>query len=226
MEEYNLNGQPLLSEMSYPKPMSLEEFEEEMQYPKMQVVDTRLPYAFAGSHIPNSINLWLGGTSVYPGWIFDTQQYIVSVHERPEDIDMVTRRFRRLGFDNICGYLCGSMNQWQEAGKPFRRFGTITVTQAKTALESGDIVLLDVRDPPEWVEDGYIEGSARIFFADLPQRISEVAKDKPVVVTCSVGNRSSLALSFLEQAGFEKVSNMLGGITAWINLGYPTKKDT
>jgi hydroxyacylglutathione hydrolase len=225
MEEYNLNGPPLLSEMSYPKPMSLKEFEEEMQYPKMQVVDTRLPYAFAGSHIPNSINIWLGGTSVYPGWLFDTQQYIIFVHERPEDIDMATRRFRRLGFDNMCGYLCGGMNQWQEAGKPFRRFGTISVTQAKTAMESGDIILLDVRDPPEWIEDGYIEGATRIFFADLQQRISEVAKDKPVVVTCSVGNRSSLALSFLEQAGFEDVSNMLGGITAWINLGYPIKKD-
>jgi hydroxyacylglutathione hydrolase len=225
MEEYNLNGPPLLSEMSYPKPMSLKEFEEEMHYPKMQVIDTRLPYAFAGSHIPNSINIWLGGTSVYPGWLFDTQQYIIFVHERPEDIDMATRRFRRLGFDNMCGYLCGGMNQWQEAGKPFRRFGTISVTQAKTAMESGDIILLDVRDPSEWIEDGYIKGATRIFFADLQKRISEVAKDKPVVVTCSVGNRSSLALSFLEQAGFEDVSNMLGGITAWINLGYPIKKD-
>ncbi len=84
---------------------------------------------------------------------------------------------------------------------------------------------MDVRDPPEWTEDGYIKGAKRIFFADLPQKIDELPKDKPIVVTCSVGNRSSIALSILERAGFEDVSNMLGGMTAWTNLGYPIKKE-
>ncbi len=77
-----------------------------------------MPYAFAGSHIPNSLSMWLGGTSVYPGWLLDTEQYIIFVLERPSDIDIVTPRLRRLGFDNMCGYLCGGMNEWQEAGKP------------------------------------------------------------------------------------------------------------
>jgi hydroxyacylglutathione hydrolase len=43
-------------------------------------------------------------------------------------------------------------------------------------------------------------------------------------VTCSVGNRSSIACSILERAGFSDISNMLGGMTAWTKLGYPTKK--
>ena len=46
MEEYNLNGPPLLSELAYPKPFSLEDFEEEMHEPNMLVMDTRMPYAF------------------------------------------------------------------------------------------------------------------------------------------------------------------------------------
>ena len=73
MEEYNLNGPPLLSELSYPKPFSLEEFEEEMQEPLVIVMDTRMPYAYAGSHIPSSLSMWLGGTSVYPGWLLNHQ---------------------------------------------------------------------------------------------------------------------------------------------------------
>ncbi len=73
MEEYNLNGPPLLNELSYPKPFSLETFEEEMQESMVLVMDTRLPYAYAGSHIPNSLSMWLGGTSVYPGWLLDTR---------------------------------------------------------------------------------------------------------------------------------------------------------
>ena len=225
MEELNLNGPPLLSELSYPKPLSLPEFEEEMQEQNMLVLDTRLPYAFAGSHIPNSLSLWLGGTSVYPGWLLDTDQYIVFVHERASDIDIVAPRLRRLGFDNMCGYLCGGMNQWQEAGKPISSADTMSVVELKSKLEKREVLLLDVREPSEWKEDGYVEGAELIFFADLPSKTHLLPNDKPIAVTCSVGNRTSTAISMLERAGFENVSNVLGGMTAWINLGYSTKKE-
>ncbi len=225
MEEFNLNGPPLLSEMSHPKPFSLLEFEEEMYEQNMIVMDTRMPYAYAGSHIPNSISMWLGGTSVYPGWLFDTNQYFVFIHERPSDIDIVAPRLRRLGFDNMCGYLCGGMNQWLEAGKLFRSYKTVSSAETKDKLRNDEVLLLDVRDPPEWTEDGYIETAVRIFFADLPQRTDELPKDKPIVVTCSVGNRSSIALSILERAGFDDISNLLGGMTAWTNLGFPIKRE-
>ena len=42
-------------------------------------------------------------------------------------------------------------------------------------------------------------------------------------MTCSVGNRTSTALSILERAGFKNLSNALGGMTAWTNLGYPIR---
>jgi hydroxyacylglutathione hydrolase len=226
MEELNLNGPPLLSELSYPRPFSLLEFEEEMHEQNMIILDTRLPYAFAGSHIPNSLSLWIGGTSVYPGWILDTNQYIIFIHERPSDIDLVTPRLRRLGFDNMCGYLCDGMNEWQEAGKTIRSFDTISVTELKDRLTKDEVLLLDVRDPPEWEEDGFIEKATRIFFADLQQKTGSLPKDKNIAVTCSVGNRSSIGASILEREGFVKVSNVLGGMTAWNNLGYPTTKGT
>jgi hydroxyacylglutathione hydrolase len=223
MEEYNLNGPPLLSELAYPKSMSLSEFEEEAKNPIVLTVDTRLPYAFAGSHIPNSLSIWLGGTSVYPGWLLDTKQYIVFVHERPTDIDTVAPRLRRLGFDNMCGYLCGGINQWQEAGKPFNSYGTIPVFELKDKLAKGLVRLLDVREANEWREDGVVEGAERIHFPDLPEKAESLPRDKPLVVTCSVGNRTSIACSILERAGFKNLSNALGGMTAWYNLGYPTK---
>jgi hydroxyacylglutathione hydrolase len=225
MEELNLKGPPLLSELSYPKPLSLSEFEEEMQQQNMIVMDTRMPYAYAGSHIPNSLNLWLGGTSVYPGWLLETSQYIVFVHERPSDIDIVAPMLRRLGFDNMCGYLCGGMEQWQEAGKPISSFGTISAIELKDKLEKQETLLLDVREPSEWKIDGYVEGAKLIFFADLLSKAGSLPKDKPIAVTCSVGKHSSVGASILEREGFKNVSNVLGGMTAWYNLGYPTKKD-
>ena len=119
MEKLNQNGPPLLSELAYPKPFSLRGFEE-LAEPLVLAVDTRMHYAFAGSHIPGSLSLWLGGTSVYPGWFLDTNQYIVFVHERSYDIEKAARRFRRLGFDNLCGYLCGGMDQ-SAAGRKTHR---------------------------------------------------------------------------------------------------------
>jgi hydroxyacylglutathione hydrolase len=225
MEEHNLNGAPLLSELAYPKPLSLEVFEEEMQEQNMTVIDTRMPYAYAGSHIPNSLSIWLGGTSAYTGWILDTNQYIVFVHERPVDMDEAAAYLRRTGFDNVCGYLCGGMEEWQEAGKPINNVSTMSVIQLKNKLENHEVYLVDVREPIEWKEDGVVEEARRIFFVDLPDKAGSLPKDKPLAVTCSVGKRSSIAVSMLERAGFKNVTNVLGGMTAWMNLGYPTKKE-
>ncbi len=224
MEKHNLNGPPLLSELSYPKPFSLAAFEEKIQEPIVMIMDTRMPYAFAGSHIPNSLSMWLGGTSVYPGWLLDTKQYIVFILERPSDISSVVPRLRRLGFDNMCGYLCGGMNEWQEAGNPITNTGTISAFDLKNKLEKEEVIVLDVREPNEWKEDGIIDGAKCIHFADLLDKTGSLPKDKPIAVTCSVGNRASTAASILEKAGYKNVNNVLGGMTAWTNLGYPTIK--
>jgi len=223
MEEHNLNGAPLLSELSYPGPLSVEAFEEEMQKQNI-IIDTRWPYAFAGSHIPNALSMWLGGTSVYPGWLIDISQYVVFIHERPSDINVAAPRLRRLGFDNMCGYLCGSLNDWQEAGKPISSTGTMSVFKLKSKLARGEVLLLDVREPSEWKNEGIVESAECVFFVDLPSKMASLSKDKPIAVTCSVGNRASIAVSMLERAGFKNVSNVLGGMDAWTNLGYPTTK--
>ena len=102
--------------------------------------------------------------------------------------------------------------------------GVMSVIELKSKLANEEVALLDVREPSEWKDEGTIEGAICIFFADLPDKLDLLPKDKPLAVTCSVGNRSSIAVSVLERAGFKNVSNVLGGMTAWINLGYPVKK--
>ncbi len=224
MEQYNLKGAPLLSELAFPKPMTVADFEDHMQEPNVLVVDTRSPYSFAGSHIPDSLSLWLGGTSVYPGWLMPTEQYVIFVLERPNDIAKVAAQFRRLGFDNMCGYLCPGMSEWQEAGKPIETLGTLSAQQLKAKLTKKEVVLVDVREPSEW-KGGYVESAHRIFFADLDEKAETLPKNKPIAVSCSVGNRSSIGASILKRKGFKEVYNVLGGMTAWQALGYPTKKD-
>ncbi len=74
--------------------------------------------------------------------------------------------------------------------------------------------MLDVRKPSER-ESGAIEGSEHIPLAELAGRIDEVPRDRPVVVHCAGGYRSSVAASLLRRAGHPDVSDLLGGFAAW-----------
>ncbi len=220
METYNLSGAPQLRGLPSPKPLGVAEFEAEMVEADSVVVDTRLPYAFAGSHISGSMSIWFGGgTAVYPGWVLDYDQRIMLVVERKNDFAHVAKHFWRLGFDNVYGFLCEGISEWQGQGKPISHIHTLSVSELKTNLER--YVILDVREPSEWHQEGTIEGAVRMFFADLPRKTDLLSRNKRYAVICSVGNRASIAASLLKSKGFE-VSNVLGGMNAWTKLGYPT----
>ena len=224
MEEINLNGATLLSELAFPRAMSMSDFEDHMQEPNMLVVDTRNAYGFAGSHIPCSLSVWRAGASVYPGWVMPIDQYVVFVLERPSDIKRIARRFWRLGFDNMCGYLCPGLSEWQEAGKPINSLGTLSAPQLKEKIAKNEVTVVDVREPHEW-QEGFIKGAKRVFFGELEEKASSLPTDKPFAVICSAGNRSSIGASILERKGFKNIHNVLGGITAWQALGYPTNEE-
>jgi hydroxyacylglutathione hydrolase len=74
--------------------------------------------------------------------------------------------------------------------------------------------LIDVRNPGER-ELGCIPGSQHIPLAQLRIRLDEVSPDKPIVVHCAGGWRSSVAASLLRANGFEGVSDLAGGYNAW-----------
>ena len=221
MQEYNQKGAPQLRGLALPKALSATEFEAQMNEADSIVVDTRKPYAFAGSHISGALNILLGGTAVYPGWVLTYDQRVLLVLERQSDLTRVLRHFWRLGFDNIYGYLCVGMGEWQKQGKPISTIGTLSALDLKDRLER--YVVLDVREPSEWHQEGTIEGAECIFFGDLAEKLGSLQRNKRFAVTCSVGDRASIAASILKRRGFE-VSNVLGGMTAWRNLGYPTTK--
>jgi hydroxyacylglutathione hydrolase len=221
MEEYNLNGPPLLRGLPAPEPLGIADFEQQRGQTDTAVVDTRRPPAFAGTFIPGSLSLWMGGTSAYPGWILDYDQKILFVHERKSDMNTVAAHFWRLGFDNLLGFLCPGISDWQESGRPISHLGTLSASELRVRLEGNDLWIVDVREPSEWKE-GYIQGAERLFFGHLADKTNSLPRDKPVAVICSVGQRSSTGASILKKKGFEEVYNVIGGMTAWTKLGYPT----
>jgi rhodanese-related sulfurtransferase len=75
-------------------------------------------------------------------------------------------------------------------------------------------VVVDVRNSGELIA-GTIPGSLTIPLAQLPHRLAEIHTDRPVVVHCAGGYRSSVAASLLRQQGWTDVSDLLGGYSAW-----------
>jgi len=75
------------------------------------------------------------------------------------------------------------------------------------------LFILDVRQPAEW-HAGHVPGAHHISGGDLPGRLDDVPKDKPVAVYCGSGYRSSVAASLLRRSGHRYVSNVIGGFTA------------
>jgi rhodanese-related sulfurtransferase len=90
----------------------------------------------------------------------------------------------------------------------------------KLLLQQAPMVLLDVREPWEY-EICHISGSQLIPMRDIPQKINTLDTQSNTILICHHGMRSLQVAYFLEQAGFEKVFNLSGGIAAWAELVDP-----
>ncbi len=94
----------------------------------------------------------------------------------------------------------------------------ITVSELKARLDAGDdIQLIDVRQPDEYAFAS-IAGAKLIPLGEIPARSGEIDESRETVVHCKMGGRSARAIEYLERSGYKgKLSNLVGGITAWSN---------
>jgi rhodanese-related sulfurtransferase len=115
-------------------------------------------------------------------------------------------------------------------------YENVTACQAKNIFEEEDVFLLDVRTPAEF-NYSHIEGATLIPLKNvpahdpvnlsddklLPNRMKELPKDKntKIVVYCYTGKRAGIASQMIADAGYKRVYNIQGGLTAWVNAGYP-----
>lgn len=77
--------------------------------------------------------------------------------------------------------------------------------------------LLDVREPEE-LADGAIAGSVNIPMDDLKDRLNEIPANRDIIVICHVGARSAYVTRVLTAYGYDRVSNLSGGMDAWLKL--------
>ena len=218
MEEVNLlPGRPLPSPAPF-RVLQPKEFQQRMQ--DGLVIDTRSPEAFAGAHIASSYTIWLDGVPSYGGWVANENTRVFLVVDSAEDMEKAIKSLARIGIDNVEGVLLSGVETWREQGLPIEMLATTSALETANWMEQGHVHVLDVRDEYEWNEK-HIPGAVHRFVGYLEENLPEFPKDSEIVVHCNVGHRSGVAVSILKRHGFERVRNMLGGITAWEKLDLP-----
>jgi adenylyltransferase/sulfurtransferase len=98
----------------------------------------------------------------------------------------------------------------------------VTIDDVKAQMGNGaKPILLDVREREEYRE-GHLEGAVPLPRGFLEMRIEETVADKsaPIIAYCAGGVRSLIAARTLKEMGYEHVTSMSGGYTAWKNAGY------
>lgn len=106
-----------------------------------------------------------------------------------------------------------------------RRGAQVSLLEATRLINQGKTLILDVRDPAEFAA-GHVPDARNVPLKDLHSRVSELDKfkNRPVIVVCASGARSSRALSELKKAGFTEAQSLSGGLAAWQAQGLPTAK--
>jgi len=99
--------------------------------------------------------------------------------------------------------------------------GRIGVDEFPTWTAAHDPMIVDVREPSEYAA-ARIPGAVSIPQADLATRLSEIPKEREILVVCASGMRSLRSAQFLHAVGYERVTNLDGGTNGWLAAQHPT----
>ena len=105
---------------------------------------------------------------------------------------------------------------------------TIRPQEAYSDHVNGDVVLIDVREAIEWSQTGCPQGCKRIALgrSDFVQQVIKAVNsdiNSPIAVCCKSGMRGEKAARLLNDAGFQRVTNVEGGIMDWIAHELPVE---
>ena len=170
--------------------------------PRSSTGATRVEYD--AGHVPGSINVTMVRAAVgtRAAWVVDPESEVAGRRRdgRRSPPASAPARGGRVPSDRA-----GSWRRGRSLARgrlPVESTVAIDVPELAARLRRGDVSLLDVRDQDEW-EAGHVEGSRHLPYYDLRDGIPEDLRNggKPLAVACSVGNRSSIAVSLLRRAG-------------------------
>ena len=192
-----------------------------MQAEGAQILDTRDPDEFAAAHLAGSINVGLGGQyATWAGTVLDHAHPIVIIAAPGREHESAIR-LGRIGFDHVAGYLENGLRALDSRPDLIVSTERLSAQAAAERLASAQPPLaVDVRTARER-EQKHIDGSLSVPLNRLADHLSSLPKDRPLLVYCAGGYRSSVAASLLQRSGFHSVAEIAGGFAAWEAANLP-----
>lgn len=208
----NLKGSPSLGDL--PKPVALST--SEIDNFDGAVLDVRSAAEYGAGHIPNSVNIGLGGQfATWAGTLVTIGTPVAVVAETLEKVDEAVMRLARVGIETVKGFiLIGDYSGGQ------RTVEQVSVTEARD--RPAHTQFIDVRRAGEHTA-GHAPGTVNLPLSSLSRELDKLDPELPTYVICQGGYRSSIATSILENAGFGELYNVTGGTKAWIDAGLETE---
>jgi hydroxyacylglutathione hydrolase len=216
----NKKQRALMDEATRPRAMSWDEVEEALAVGAL-LVDGRDPVEFARGHLRGAVNVGLDGRyAEFAGSVVPVDADIVLFVEPGAELE-AKNRLGRIGFDRVLGYVDRPLQvllEHQDQAQVASRLTPVDVEDRRADLD--DLQVVDVRNPGEHAL-GSLPDAVNIPVGQLPTRLDELDPNRPTVVYCAGGYRSSVAASLLRANGFADVSDIVGGYGAWTDVVQP-----
>lgn len=213
--ELNRKNRARYDASAAPRPLTLADFTG-LRAAGAVVVDARDPQEFAAGHLRGAVNVPADGRfAEQAGTVLDPAEELVVMAPQNREEEVVTR-LARIGFDRVVGYLRNPDDALESLAEEVSPASRVTAAHLRIALAGEQPpVVVDVRTCGEREANGFIGTALHIPLSELPARSSELPADRPLVLHCAGGHRSSIAASLLRHRGFTDVSDILGGYAAW-----------
>ena len=211
----NLEGSRALEDLPKPAALSTAEIE---NFDGV-VLDVRQNTEFGAGHVPNAINIGLGGQfASWAGTLVSVGTPIAIAADTEAQVEEAFMRLARVGHETVRGFIL-----MKDFTGETKRIEQVPVGEVQSLTETEkSLQFVDVRRPAEHA-NGHAVRTFNIPLNKLPNEIDRLDPNTPTYVICQSGYRSSLGTSILENAGFKTVYNVTGGTQAWIDAGFETE---
>ena len=170
------------------------------------LIDARTKEGYIGGHIPGSIYLPKDNLTAFLGSLYAPDDRIAFVIDgQLGEMEEIYWYCRRIGFDNIVGYLPDGIEQWQKNGHEVNQLATISAKKYKEMPKGEDFVLLDIRDDNEIETKDPDKNKVHIPTKSLHENLHKLDKEKTIYILCGSGNRATTAAAYLNVKGFNVV---------------------
>jgi hydroxyacylglutathione hydrolase len=191
------------------------------------VVDARPARDFVARAIPGTVNIPANRAFTnWAGWLlpYDRELYLLADERAGYTTEDLLRGLAGIGLDRVGGVAGPELlGTWAAIQGPLQTITAIDHTALAADVAGGRVGVLDVRTAAEYAT-GHVADAVNIPLGELPSRLGEVPRGRPLVVHCQAGARAAIAASLLRARGVQDLRLYGGGFAEWSAAGHPVAR--